>query len=255
MKLSIEKSLFILPNLFTLLSLCCGLLAILFVMEEEPLFNKAVVLIIIAMFLDGFDGRVARFTKTQTSFGLELDSLADIVSFGVAPSVFMYKWVLNGTGIRGIIIAYLFTAAGAIRLARFNVLSIKEQELGRKKPGKFIVGLPIPSAAGFLLSLYLAYISTGFHLFKNEKIISVTMVVLALFMVSPIRFRSFKDIRLTKKTAFIVFCGAVASIIMALYLKPGIILLWLLGIYISIAVIELVIQLGKKRWPPFPSEK
>src|ERR1700690_3892247 len=101
------------------------------------------------------DGRVARLTKTQSAFGLQIDSLADAISFGVAPAILVFKWSLWQRPTAGLIASFLFAAAGTVRLARFNVLSMGDKG-APTKPGKYIVGLPVPGAAGVLLSLVIA---------------------------------------------------------------------------------------------------
>ena len=141
MKVDLRKSLFILPNLFTLSSVLCGYYAILTATKPEVSaddFYRASLLVIFAMFFDSLDGRVARMTKTQSAFGLQIDSLADVVSFGVAPALLVYQWSLHSLGTMGLIGAFLFVACGAIRLARFNVLSMGENGQPAK-PSKYIL--------------------------------------------------------------------------------------------------------------------
>src|SRR3954471_22167882 len=120
----IRKLMFVLPNLFTVTSIFCGFYAItLCAGEASPSqLYQAALAIFFAMFFDGFDGRVARLTKTQSEFGVELDSLADVMSFGVAPGLLMYKWALAPLGFWGLFASFSFAACGAMRLARFNVL-------------------------------------------------------------------------------------------------------------------------------------
>ncbi len=152
-RFDLKKTLFLLPNLITLSSIFCGFDAIRVsatATGNEDDYYRAALLIVFAMFFDTLDGRVARMTKTQSAFGLQIDSLADVVSFGVAPSMLVYQWTLHRLGLTGVIGAFIFTACGAVRLARFNVLSMGEQ--GKPtKPSKYIVGLPIPGAAGILV--------------------------------------------------------------------------------------------------------
>src|SRR5271156_4013796 len=122
----LRKAMFVLPNLFTVSSIFCGFFAMtLWAGGEERTgrFYQAALAILFAIFFDGFDGRVARLTKTQSEFGVQLDSLADLVSFGVAPALLLYKWALQPLGFWGLFLAFLFTACGALRLARFNVLA------------------------------------------------------------------------------------------------------------------------------------
>jgi len=253
--INLRKTLFVLPNLFTISSLACGFYSLILTQNPDPkLLGNSAILIVIAMFLDGFDGRIARLTRTQSHFGMELDSLADVISFGIAPAAFVYRWSLHELNGLGAFICFLFAAAGAIRLARFNILSTRDESAGKKKPGKFIVGMPIPTGAGLAVSLYLAYSSTEIEFFSNKIFVAVIMFILSLFMVSPLRFRSFKDVKLTKKTFGVVLFAVLSSIFMAVYFKPGVILLYLLGIYVVISLTEAILQLSKKRWPPYPTE-
>jgi CDP-diacylglycerol--serine O-phosphatidyltransferase len=145
----------VLPNLITLCGVFCGFNALRLVAKDMPTADdvyKAALLLIFAMFFDLMDGRVARMTRTQSAFGLQLDSLADIVSFGVAPSLLVYKWVLYRAPLPGIFAAFMFVACASVRLARFNVLSSSPTG-GPTKPGKYIIGLPTPPATGILVSL------------------------------------------------------------------------------------------------------
>jgi CDP-diacylglycerol--serine O-phosphatidyltransferase len=156
-RLDLRKTLFILPNLITLSSVFCGFdsLRISASAQGEEDFYRAALLIVFAMLFDMLDGRVARMTKTQSAFGLQIDSLADVVSFGAAPALLVYEWTLHRVGTPGLVVSFLFVACGAVRLARFNVLSMGES--GKPtKPSKYIVGLPIPGAAGILVSIVVA---------------------------------------------------------------------------------------------------
>src|SRR5258708_25141661 len=121
--MKLRKLMFVLPNLFTLSSIFCGFYAItLCAGEASPSqLYQAALAIFFAMFFDGFDGRVARLTKTQSDFGIELDSLADVISFGAAPALLVYKWALLPLGFVGVFLAFVFVACGALRLARFNL--------------------------------------------------------------------------------------------------------------------------------------
>lgn len=127
-KLNLRKSLFILPNLFTLASVFCGYYAITLAVENasNEAFYRAALLLVFAMLFDTIDGRVARLTRTQSAFGVQLDSLADVMSFGLAPAVLVYQWSLREFGIVGILLAFFYLACGTIRLARFNVLATEE---------------------------------------------------------------------------------------------------------------------------------
>ncbi|HRI67835.1 MAG TPA: CDP-diacylglycerol--serine O-phosphatidyltransferase [Polyangium sp.] len=248
-RLDLKKTLFLLPNLITLTSIFCGFDSIRTsaTAQTEADFYRAALLIVFAMFFDTLDGRVARATKTQSAFGLQIDSLADVVSFGVAPSLLVYQWQLQRLGTPGLVIAFLFTAAGAVRLARFNVLSMGD---GGKpaKPSKYIVGLPIPGAAGVLVAIVLANHSAGDVLARPEYapiLLGVTLV-LSLFMVSTIRFRSFKEIRFNAVTALLVTFIVLSSVFVSVKMQPAFVLLWLLGCYLSLGIAESIWQLPQQ---------
>jgi len=246
-RFDLKKTLFLLPNLITLSSIFCGFYAILIAAVangSEDEYYKAALLIVFAMFFDTLDGRVARMTKTQSAFGLQIDSLADVVSFGVAPSTLVYQWTLHRLGLTGLIVAFVFTACGAIRLARFNVLSMGEE--GKPtKPSKYIVGLPIPGAAGILVSLVVANHAVAGAIGGAEyawSILGVTLL-LSFLMVSTIRFRSFKDLRLNVRTMLLVAFAIGSSAFISTKLKPAFVLVWLLGFYILLGIFETLWQL------------
>src|SRR3954463_13543659 len=167
--MKLRKLLFVLPNLFTVSSIFCGFYALtLCTGEASPAqLYQAALAIFFGIFFDGFDGRVARLTKTQSQFGMELDSLADVVTFGAAPALLVYRWALQPLGIGGIFIGFMFAACGALRLARFNVLAIREEAAKKAAPagqptkshaaGRFFVGLPIPLGAGVVISMIIAH--------------------------------------------------------------------------------------------------
>lgn len=242
-RLNLRKTLFVLPNAITLASIFCGFNAILIVSTGSPSgdeFYRAALLLIFAMFFDLLDGRVARLTKTQSAFGLQIDSLADIVSFGVAPSILVYKWSLYHHPRAGLLAAFCFTACGAIRLARFNVLST--DTTGRPAAAsKYVTGLPIPPACGVLISLVVANHAIDGTMGEHYSmlILGVT-VVLSLLMVSNVKFRSFKDLRPTPATMLFVGFIVASSAVVWGVLKPPFVLVWLLGIYIAIGLLEWV---------------
>ena len=192
---NLRKLMFVLPNLFTVSSIFCGIYSILLSAEENSRDNffRAAVAILFGTFFDFFDGRVARLTKTQSEFGVELDSLADVITFGVAPSILVYKWSLFGLGNTGIFICAAFASCGAIRLARFNVLTHREHEQNDKGVSRFFVGLPIPLAAGMVVALVWALNDPGL---EGRTPVAIFMLVLSFLMVSTIRYRTFKDAKM-----------------------------------------------------------
>ena len=203
-RIDLRKTLFILPNMITMAAVFCGFNAIRICAKpgaEIEDFHRAAVLLMFAMLFDLLDGRVARLTKTQSAFGLQLDSLADLVSFGVAPALLVYQWVLHRHPIPGLLVAFLYVACAAARLARFNVLSSAPSG-APVKPGKFIVGLPSPPASGVLISLAVADSAVGGAL-------------------------------------------GLAAVVIIHWIFPHFVLIWLLGAYITIGLVESIRALAQ----------
>jgi CDP-diacylglycerol--serine O-phosphatidyltransferase len=247
MKINLRKTLFILPNLFTLSSIFCGFYAAVLCAGSptDDTFHGAALLIVFAMFFDTIDGRVARLTKTQSAFGVQIDSLADVVSFGVAPAILVYQWSLQPLGWAGILGCFTFVACGAIRLARFNVLAMGESG-APKKPGKYILGLPIPGAAGILVSLVVANHAVAGELPGLRWVIFAVVLALSFFMVSTIKFRSFKDLRLSPRTVLSIALALGSSVAISLKFHVSFALVWLLACYIAIGVAETFIDLSRR---------
>jgi CDP-diacylglycerol--serine O-phosphatidyltransferase len=248
--LDLRKTLFLLPNMITLSSIFCGFdsMRIAATARSDDDYNAAAVLLVFAMIFDMLDGRVARMTRTQSAFGLQIDSLADVVSFGAAPALLVYQWSLNSLGTPGLLAAFVFMACGAIRLARFNVLSMGEQGQPAR-PSKYIVGLPIPGAAGVLISIVVANHAAAADLHSPGRawaILAVT-IVLSFFMVSTIQFRSFKDVRLNGRTAAVVAFTLASSALVLATFKPAFVLVWLLSVYLLLGVVESTAQLLRRR--------
>jgi CDP-diacylglycerol--serine O-phosphatidyltransferase len=245
-----RKTYYILPNLFTLSCVLSGFasLSLSAADRNDTDLYLAALAICFGMFFDTFDGRVARLTKTQTDLGRDLDSLADVITFGAAPALLVYKWGLTSFGRLGIFIAGLFVCAGALRLARFNVLSRREDQAGPKKPGKYTLGLPIPPAASVLVFMVIVSHNAGQYRAVSERSTAAIVLVLSVLMVSRIRFRSFKDIRLTGKTlgVLLLVAGASAAIVLAGFEK-GFIFLFLVGAYIALGLAEEVIFFRSRR--------
>jgi CDP-diacylglycerol---serine O-phosphatidyltransferase len=250
-KLDLRKTLFILPNVITLSSVFCGFdsIRISATAQGDDDYYRASLLLVFALFFDMLDGRVARMTKTQSAFGLQIDSLADAISFGVAPALLVYKWSLFQRPMAGLIASFLFAAAGVVRLARFNVLSMGERG-APTKPGKYIVGLTVPGAAGILVSLVLANHAMGDELRLHGPRYVWAMIGLTVFlsflMVSTIRFRSFKDMRLNARTFLLVAFAVGSSAIVSLQTRPAFVLVWLLSCYVVIGLVESVLTLSRR---------
>jgi CDP-diacylglycerol--serine O-phosphatidyltransferase len=250
-RLELGKTLFLLPNLITLSSIFCGFDAIrLAARGSGDDIYRAAVLLIFAMIFDMLDGRVARMTKTQSAFGVQIDSLADVISFGVAPSLLVYQWTSAYHPHAALAVAFLFTGCGAVRLARFNVLSTGHSGVPTR-PGKYIVGLPIPGAAGILISLVVANHAIDGRLSREAwawPILGVTFL-LSMLMVSTVRFRSFKDLKLNARTIGVVAFAVGSSGLISARLTPAFVLVWLLGFYVMLGLFEAVWQLSRRKHP------
>lgn len=183
----LRRSIYILPSLLTVGNIFCGFFAIVSVLEGD--YGAAAVAVGIAILLDGMDGRVARLANATSDFGLQLDSLADIISFGVAPAMLLYSWGLSDLGRFAQFSAFLFLVCGAMRLARFNVQSSKL---------KNFAGLPIPGGAGFVASTvhFFGPEPPGWPYF-NIFLVAVTYAI-ALLMISTLRYPSLKKLDLGK---------------------------------------------------------
>ena len=248
-----RKTYFLLPNLFTLAGLFCGFYAIAVCarLNEEgsgsDALYKASLAIFIGMFFDTADGRIARLTKTQSELGLHLDSLADIVTFGVAPGFVVYRWGLEGLGQLGLFVAFLIPACGALRLARFNVLSLRAKHDEPEKVGKYMLGLPIPVAAGVIIALVMGFHAIGISQTTNHLLVGAMIVVLSYLMVSRVRFRSMKDLRLTKRTLAVIALLIMSAVVVAVRISQPAVLIFLVSCYIVLGLVEEVLLVRKSR--------
>ncbi|MGZ8461226.1 MAG: CDP-diacylglycerol--serine O-phosphatidyltransferase [Candidatus Deferrimicrobiaceae bacterium] len=189
----ISRGIYVLPNLITSGSLFAGFYSIAATYTGQ--FGKAATAIIVGVVLDGLEGRVARMTKTTTKFGVEYDSLADLVSFGVAPAFLVYGWALARFGRWGWLAAFLYLICGALRLARYNV------QVHTVEKGKFN-GLPIPAAAVFVASMILLfYYLGGSGNFKHIAVL-LAIYVLAFLMISTVKYNNFKDLEPFRRRPF-----------------------------------------------------
>lgn len=190
---SMKKGIYVLPNLFTTVSLLSGFYAIISVLDWK--FQYAACAILVSLLFDGLDGRIARLTRSTSRFGVEYDSLADLVAFGIAPGLLVFSWALVPFGRFGWLAAFLYVACGALRLARFNT------QVTAVKSDKFN-GLPIPAAASLIASTVLFFYYLGYD--ENTKHITVLVMIyiLSFLMVSSIKYNSFKELGLLKRRPF-----------------------------------------------------
>lgn len=215
-----RRGIFLLPSLLTTGNLFCGFLAIILTTEGE--YRWASLTLLVAMVMDILDGKVARLTKTTTHFGLEFDSLADVVSFGVAPALLLYSWALAPLGRIGWLAAFLFVICGAMRLARFNVSSGSVDR-------RYFIGLPTPAAAGVVASIVLLFEKV--ELERAELLVlSLTVYLLAFLMISTIRYYSFKELDFGRRRPLgVLLLMVLAVLIVASH--PQLFLFLLFGIY------------------------
>lgn len=239
-----RKTYYILPNLFTLSSVFCGFISICLSASGQGGVDlyQAALAICFGFFFDTADGRVARLTKTQTDLGRDLDSLADVVTFGVAPGMLVYKWGLTSFGRWGIFIAGLYVCAGTMRLARFNVLSRREESAGKKEPGKYTLGLSIPMSASVLVLMVIVTHNVGKYLWLSESFVAAIVLVLSYLMVSRVHFRSFKDLRMTKRTVGTILLLVATIVVVALAgVDKAVLFLALVMAYIILGFTETMI--------------
>ena len=252
--MNLRKVLFILPNLFTLSSIFCGFYAAVLCLGagdgSRPTrddFYRAAVLIVFAMFFDAMDGRVARLTKTQSAFGVQIDSLADLSSFGVVPALLVYRWSLSALGGLGVAVGFGFLACAAIRLARFNVLAMNESG-APNKPSAHFSGLPTPGAAGIVVSLMLADHALAGRLPGPTTPVLVLAVVVgvSLLMVSNIPFRSFKNLKSGPTTIALFGLLLVSAVVVGVVFHPSFALVWVLGCYVGTALVEGTMRISQR---------
>jgi len=217
-----RKGVYLLPNLFTTSALFSGFFAMVAAVNGD--FTTASIAIFIAMVLDGLDGRVARLTNTQSDFGAEYDSLSDMLSFGVAPGLVAFIWILQDIGKTGWVVAFLYVACAALRLARFNV------QIGSVDK-KWFIGLPSPSAAALVAASVWTFHSFDADAFGFKLLMLFVVGAAGILMVSNIRYYSFKDVDLKGPVPF-VFLLAIVLGFVVISIEPSVMLLLLFGTYV-----------------------
>mgnify|MGYP001051262626 CR=1 FL=1 len=236
--------LYVLPNLFTVSSIFCGLYAIIQATDGTAAdrFYKAAVAIIFAVIFDSADGRVARMTKTQSDIGIQLDSLADAISFGVAPAIMIYKWSLFHFGIWGMLVAFVYATCGVIRLARFNVLAA-----AANGTPKHFMGLPIPLAAANLSALVLVHYRAGGVQLGYQPLMIAVMLILSALMVSNVHYRTFKVVK-AKQTALVVLGLAIITLVAAIKTGFSLMLLAIVAGMLALGPAEELTRFVRRRF-------
>jgi CDP-diacylglycerol--serine O-phosphatidyltransferase len=217
-----KRGIYILPNLFTSCSLFGGFYAIIAAIQGR--YEAAAIAILISAIFDGLDGKIARFTNTTSQFGVEFDSLSDLVAFGVAPGLLAFAWSLEPFGRFGWLAVFLYIVCGALRLARFNIQK-------RSLESRHFKGLPIPGAAIFIATLVLFIDSLGGLAEGNYTLIILTIYLLSFLMVSTIDYLSFKELELFKQRPFNVLVATILLFIVVAY-KPALMLFFFSAMYV-----------------------
>ena len=245
-RFDLRKALFVLPNAFTVSSICCGIYAIILASGDATPDHmlRAAIAIFFGVFFDAMDGRVARLTRTQSDFGVEIDSLADVITFGVAPAILVYNWGLEPLGKLGLVATFIYTGCGAIRLARFNVIA-------RHSPSvtEHFIGLPIPLAAGTIVSLVIAHHSLRSGDVVRHGSVVALVLVLSYLMVSNVRYRTFKGARLSVR-ALAVLAGVILTLTVVFTIigvSAALILVAMCGMYILLGLLEEVLFFKRRR--------
>jgi CDP-diacylglycerol---serine O-phosphatidyltransferase len=239
-----RRGIYLLPNLVTTASLFCGFYAIIAAIQGN--FYQGAISILVAAVLDGLDGRIARMTHTTSAFGVQYDSLSDLIAFGLAPGILVFLWALRPFNRLGWLAAFLYVVCGALRLARFNV------QVGQVDPNYF-VGLPIPAAATIVSATILFVYQMGGAGSTGYLLILVMIYILSFLMVSNLSYPSFKGLQLAERRSFNVLVAGVLLFVL-IAMEPFVMLtVFIFGYVLSGPVVSLV--LWKKRPAPEAVEK
>src|SRR5262245_48337387 len=233
----LRRGVYLLPSLFTLGNLFCGYICIVHTLRGD--YESAAPFIGFAFVLDALDGRIARMTGSESAFGVEFDSLADVISFGVAPAILTYAWGLSPLGRLGLAAGFLYVSAAAMRLARFNI------QTGAGLDRRYFVGMPSPPAAGVLAATVYAYPS-GLVDYRAALPALAVVLVPAALMVSTIRFRSFKTFDLQSRRPYSVLI-LIAGAIVAIWAHPRAVLVVIAYTYLASAFIGIAITRFRHR--------
>ena len=232
-----RSGIYLLPNLLTTGSLFAAFYSI--VASFKAQYEIAVIAIFIGMVADGLDGRIARMTNTQTAFGAEYDSLSDMVTFGVAPALLLYSWSLHELGKFGWLVAFIYTAAVALRLARFNT----QVETADKR---YFQGLPCPPAAAALSSFCLLCYQNEWANLMVSIIASALAIILAVLMVSNVRYYSFKELEL-KGTVPFLYVLLIVILFVSVAMNPSVVLSFSFMFYVLSGPLQTLIALQRVR--------
>ncbi len=235
---ALRRGVYIVPNLFTSAVLIAGFYSIISTVNHR--YHTAAVMILAAMACDALDGRIARLTRSASSFGVQYDSLADLVAFGVAPGILVYQWTLTPWGRWGWLAATLYVTAGALRLARFNVQVSSVEK-------RHFVGLPIPAGAAVVATTVLLFYYFGGIDPPNKRLTMLVVIFLvAGLMVSEVRYFSFKEIRVHQRHPFPVLLGLILVFMLTIAAPQPMLFLVIMGYALSGPLIAIG-RLGRRR--------
>jgi CDP-diacylglycerol--serine O-phosphatidyltransferase len=230
------RKIYIVPNFVTTANLFCGFYSVVSSMHGD--FTTAAWAVMAASVFDMLDGRVARLAKATSEFGVQYDSLSDLVSFGMAPGILLYSWALAPYGRLGWLAAFLFTTCGALRLARFNVNT-------GIVPKGFFQGLPIPMGAGMVATFVIFSQSMGWAVEQIQPVVLVLTFGVASLMVSTIKFPSFKELNWRSRASFgYLLVGVLAMILIAV--RPEVTLFLVLSSYVGLSLGWNLMRLARK---------
>jgi CDP-diacylglycerol--serine O-phosphatidyltransferase len=232
-----HRGIYLLPNLFTTANLFAGFYAIINAMNGN--FYVAAAAVFVAMVLDGVDGRVARLTNTQSAFGAEYDSLSDMVAFGVAPALLAFEWALGSLGKVGWMVAFIYVAGAALRLARFNT------QIGSTDK-RYFIGLASPAAAGVVAGTVWAFSDFGIKGSNMAFVVAILVAVAGMLMVSNIKYNSFKDLDLKGRVPFVAIL-AVVLLFAVVFSDPPRILLIIFLVYAASGPVQYLLRLRRHK--------
>lgn len=249
-----RRGIYVLPTLFTIGTIFCGFYAMINILKGE--FDLAAVAIGIAVVCDGLDGRIARLTNSCSDFGIQIDSLADVMTFGMAPAVLAYVWGMKSLEPTfppyakhvqqiGWIVCFAFVICGAMRLARFNIQSVKLPGAGGVPSKKNFVGMPIPAGAGMVAAV-IHFFPDPINYWTVGALWGLLVGFLSFLMISTIRYPSFKSFDLRSRRSYVNVC-LLALLIALIYLYSQIVLLILATVYASSGLIAKLYHLVQHR--------
>ena len=232
-----HRGIYLLPNLFTTANLFAGFYAIVNAMNGN--FYVAAAAVFVAMVLDGIDGRVARLTNTQSAFGAEYDSLSDMVAFGVAPALLAFEWALGSLGKVGWMVAFIYVAGAALRLARFNT------QIGSTDK-RYFIGLASPAAAGVVAGTVWAFSDFGIKGSNMAFVVAILVAAAGMLMVSNIKYNSFKDLDLKGRVPFVAIL-VVVLLFAVVFSDPPRILLIIFLVYAVSGPVQYLLRMRRQK--------